>query len=140
MGPWNSHESDCERMRDIDAINNRITRGFVQAWPEEIILQPNPRIKSASGGWTETAAGEPRRPQRFALIVPGAGRQGGDGHVITVDGQTLRLDYMLIGDRDVEVEIGDTFVNDGKTFRIVFKVPYNGFEVKAGAVTHDGGF
>lgn len=72
----------------------------------------------------------PRPAQEFWVIWP-----GGSGIVSNMFGTTRKFDFILVGDWDAEVEIGDHWVEGAQKYQITFIEPYNGYEVKCGGVS-----
>lgn len=119
-----------------DAIQRRLTRGFIRVSPSRLILTPNTKEVQPSGGW-KYIVGNPRAPI-LATLIPAqeSAAAGVLGQRITVDGQTANATYILIAEYNATVEIGDTFVFGGSTHRIVHKLPTNGYEIRAVAISH----
>lgn len=121
-------------MRNKD-VDRRITRGFVGFSPEWVVLTPMNRVRTLSGGYTVTPGGS-REPQQLTVIEASNKGDGAPEKIELVDGQERRVSYVLIGDMDVIVEIGDVFYRNGSAHKIAHIMPSNGYEVRAVAVAH----
>jgi hypothetical protein len=49
---------------------------------------------------------------------------------------TRRFDFVLVGEHDANVAIGDYWKVGNQEFRIEAVTPYNGWEVKAHGISH----
>lgn len=112
------------------ALNRKLTRWFIASDPT--ILTLIPRVsEDRPGGAKRFMDGTPRDEQIFKVIYP-----GGDGIVITSDGTTRRFDFILVGDHDAELAIGDHWDEGDQHYVVEYVFPYNDYEVKGGGVTH----
>lgn len=112
------------------AINRRLTDAFIATDPTTLVLIPNITVPRP-GGAKRVLAGTPREPQDFKFIYP-----GGDGIVVTDGGTTRRFDFIVVGSFDAEVDIGDHWDEGTQHYQIDYVYAPNGYEVKAGGVTH----
>lgn len=122
--------------REIEQrLNRKSTEWFVDCDPTTLVLIP--RVKqNRPGGSHRFVDGTPREPQDFKFIYP-----GGDGIVVTADGETRRFDFILVGSHDGRMDIGDHWTEtdaNGVVQNYVIEYLYapNGYEIKGGGVTH----
>lgn len=112
------------------SIHRKGTERFIDADPTEIVLTPS--VATWSGGTKTLGSSVDRDPQTFKVIWSGSQ----DGIVVKSEGSTRRFDFILVGTYDAEVAIGDHWKVDGQQFQIEWVAPANGYEVKAGGVSH----
>lgn len=115
------------------AIHRKNTTRFINADPTEITLlaQGSPTIVNGTKIDNGTAA---RDPQTFKIIWAGDNgivRQISDG-----EGGVRRFNFIILGEFDAEMAIGDTWSNGSQKFVIEYIFPYNGYEVKGGGSSH----
>lgn len=113
----------------------RQTHWFIMNDPTPIVLTPRDRAIAPGGGWNAVDL-TPRPEQIFKMIF-----QSGvvDGVVATADGQDRRYDFVILGEWDCTLGIGDYWVdalNDHQFWTIAGLQPYNGYEVKAGVLSY----
>lgn len=107
------------------SIHRKGTKRFIESDPTDIIL-------TASGGQIvdgtlKSAAGVPRPSQQFKLIW------SGESPIIRATPERVfRFDFILLGEYDAEVGIGDTFSIGDNKYVVEYIFPYNDYEVKAG--------
>lgn len=111
------------------AIQRRATELFINADPTPIELN--------TGGFTfvngtKTALPGGLRPEQVFKII----WSGSDGIVEEPPNGTRRFDFVLLGKHDATVAIGDFWKVGEQEFRIIFVYPSNGYEVKAGGLSH----
>lgn len=112
----------------------RQTHWFIENDPTPISLIPVEKVAASGGGWNISEL-DPRPSQRFKLIF----QSGSDGVVQATDGVNRRYDFILLGEWDAIVDIGDMFVEPayGNQKWIVQGLqPYNGYQIKAGIVSY----
>lgn len=112
------------------SIHRKGTERFINADPTEITLIPSTVVWS--GGTKTFGDDDPREPQIFKVIWSGSQ----DGIVVKSEGTTRRFDFILVGLHDAEVAIGDHWSVDDQHFQVEWVAPANGYEVKAGGVSH----
>ncbi|AAN02078.1 gp24 [Mycobacterium phage Barnyard] len=118
------------------ALHRKGTRDFINRDKTSLVLYPTNETWVAG---TKVYNDVPPRPaQDFKVIWPGAD-QG--GKVNTDEGtETSRYDFILVGNWDAVVEIGDHWTEgddeNRQTYVVEWVQPYNGYEVKAGGVSH----
>lgn len=111
------------------SMQRKATERFIAADPTEIILN--------TGGfqWINgSKIGVPsvtRDPQIFKLIWTGE-----TGVVEDAPNGTRRFDFYIVGKFDAVVSISDFWKTGNQENRITFIYPSNGYEVKAGGVSH----
>lgn len=113
------------------SIRRYNTRSYIEASPTEVVLTP--RNEQLVGGTKKFVAGTPRAAQQFRVIWAydnGVYRQLGD------QGGARRFDFIIVGEHDAEVAIGDFWKVGSQEFRVEYIFPRNGYEVKAGGISH----
>ncbi len=112
------------------SIHRKGTEKFIDADPTVIELTPSTEVWS---GGTKTYGSETaRQPQSFKVIWSGSQ----NGLVVTSQGTTRRFDFILVGRHDAQVEIGDFWTLNEQHNQIEWIAPANGYEVKAGGISH----
>lgn len=111
-------------------ILRKQTKRFIDDDPFEIVLIP--RVKNrVPGGGHEMADGTPRSPQTVKLIYTGSARGigGAEGVQVTGDGVERRFDYVVVGEWDMVVEVGDHW-EDARQQRweVLGMIPDNEYE------------
>lgn len=112
------------------AVTRRQTKWFIDNDPFEIILTPVVKVRVPGGGY-QVSNGAPRAPQRVKLIYTGSARgvAGQEGSQVTQDGVEHRYDYVVVGEYNFQVAIGDTWQDAlGNTCRITGLIPDNEYE------------
>lgn len=124
-------------IRPFPGLNElrRQTHWFIMNDPTYIDLVPVERITAPGGAWNSSDL-PPRPSQAFKMIY-----QSGfvDGVVPTTDGQNRRYDFILVGEWDATVGVGDHFFDSSPDIQhwiITGLQPYNGYEIKAGVVSY----
>jgi len=115
-------------------INRLNTAAFIAADP--LILTLTPRIASrAPTGGVITQNGPERAPQTFKLIM-----QSPAGNSIeqrTDDGTERQVDFILLGEWDAEVAVGDWWDDEnGNRWEVRAIVPTNHYETRAVVEAH----
>lgn len=111
------------------AMHRRNTKRFIDDDPTEIQLSM--RAISTVAGTKTTAVSDEREPQIFKIIW-----QGDNGVVREPPSGARRFDFILLGKHDANVAIGDFWQVENQKFVIEYIFPKNGYEVKAGGVSH----
>lgn len=115
-------------------VNRVNTTAFIAAEPLTISLQTRGRERTPSGAYAAPAASE-RPPQTFKLIMQSPA--GGSIEQRTEDGTERQVDYILLGEWDAEVEVGDYWDDEfGQRWEVVAMVPRNGYETRAVVEAH----
>lgn len=118
--------------------NRRLTSAFIATDPVPVQLIPRVKVRTASGAYTWTDAA-PRALQTFKLVFGGATGGGRAGLVRTGDGVERMFAFILIGNHDAVVEIGDHWLDaEGQSWEIEEILPYNGYETKATVRSYGG--
>lgn len=110
-------------------IQRRATKQFIDANPTVISLWSVETIMS--GGVAKRAPGGSRGPQTLRMIwldETGIDRRPPSG--------SRSFDFVLVGEHDANMAIGDYWFNGEQEFRIEAVTPYNGWEVKAYGVSN----
>ncbi|AZS12562.1 hypothetical protein HWB99_gp026 [Mycobacterium phage DrLupo] len=114
------------------ALHRKGTRDFINRDKTTLVLYPSNEVWVA--GTKEFADVPPRPPQDFKVIYPGA---DSGGKTATDEGtETARYDFILVGNWDATVAIGDHWSEGEQTYVVEWVQPYNEYEVKAGGVSH----
>lgn len=112
------------------ALHRKGTERFIESDPTAITLTPS--TESWVGG-TKVYSDDSDRPEQIFKVI-WSGSQ--DGIAIASEGTTRRFDFILIGKYDAEVAIGDHWSVGDQHFQIEWVAPYNGYELKAGGISH----
>ncbi len=89
-----------------------------------------PTVRTFTGGTETFADGTPREPQEFWMIWP-----EGVGVVGTATETVRRTSFILVGNYDAEIAVGDHWEAENQKHVIEYLYPFNGYEVKAGGVS-----
>jgi hypothetical protein len=117
-------------LRDIElAVHRNGTVHFINSDPTAIALIPNTEVMEY--GVRTFADSTPRPTTNYKLIWSGA-----NGIVSTIDGQTKRFDFVIVGTHDSVIAVGDHWKVGDVDYRIEYVFPTNGYEVKGGGVAH----
>jgi len=120
------------RVAELTAQRN-ITLGFIMSAPVELVLTPHAKTATSAGGWTHTAATD-RALQTFRIIDASA--LGLPSPTKSLDGVERKYDYMLLGEYDAVVGVGDTFTYDGRAHEVIELMFNLEYEVRAKVVRH----
>lgn len=115
-------------------VNRRNTKRFIDADPIILTLTTRGSLRTASGAYAHERAAE-RPPQTFKLIMQSPA--GGSIEQRTEDGTERQVDYILLGEWDAQIAVGD-FWDDarGSRWEVKALVPSNGYEVRAVVEAH----
>lgn len=118
-------------LRDYElAVNRKLTKWFIDRDPTSLILIP--RVpQDRHGGSHRWVDGTPKNSQIFKIIYSGT-----DGIVVTSDGKTRRFDFVIVGEYDANIQIGDHWAEGDQQYVIEYLFPFNNYEIKGGGVTH----
>ena len=111
------------------ALQRKATAEFIEADRTDLVLIPSNRVEEF--GTVSFVDLPPRPSQPFKVIWP-----GGDGIVVTSDGTTRRFDFILVGNYNATVAIGDHWSEGSQHYQVEWVQPYNEYEVKAGGSSH----
>lgn len=111
------------------SIHRKNTKRFIDSDPTVITLTTP--VNAIINGTRVANYSEERNPQTFKIIW-----QGDDGVIREIPGGTRRFNFILLGEHDAELAIGDFWQVEDQKFVIEYVFPYNGYEVKAGGVSH----
>lgn len=106
-----------------------LTRWFISTDPTSITLTPRQWVEKPGGGFDFVDVA-PRPEQTFKII-----QQGGHFNGITDsgDGFERQYEFILLGEWDCEMDIGDWWKDpNGQHWEVSGFIPYNGYERKAG--------
>lgn len=112
-------------------MNRNLTHWFIMQDPVDVVLIPRVTTRTTTGA-TKQEDGPSRPLQRFKFVYGGNTGAGRAGIVPTGDGRERMFSYVLIGDYDAEVDVGDHWTDDkGQNWEVEEILPYNGYEKKA---------
>ena len=109
------------------AVNRRNTAAFIAARPLSLVLIPQIRTKTASGGFLYVP-GTPRAEQTLRLIEQASAYGNSPGLLQASDGKQRRVQYQLLGAYDAVIGVYDYWEADGKRFEVAELLPFNGYE------------
>lgn len=112
-------------------LQRSLTASFIALDPTEAQLVPRIRVRTASGGFTETN-GIPRDSQTFKLVMLTYDQRP----TVTVAGVERMIDYHLVGPHDMQIEVGDWWEQDGTRYEVLGFSEGWGFEIKAFVSRH----
>lgn len=116
----------------MDAVELRVnianTDAFIKAKPVQIALLRASEERTPSGGRVK-AAPAPLDPQEFRIIEQNA--PGAPQIIQTTDGTARRVNFMLLGMPSVDVQVDDTWREDGRDWQVGDVIRSNGYEVRA---------
>lgn len=127
---------------DVDILpgmldNRGITRAFIMNDPTLITLIPTVKVRKPGGGFDKNTLAP--RPAQYFKVIPQSG--SADGIVDTSDGKERRYNFVLVGEWDATVQIGDFWIDpdrDDFFWSVQGFQPYNGYEVKFGVIGFGG--
>jgi len=115
-------------------VNRINTRAFIRADPIQIALKTRVPVRSATGGFSQSA-GTPRALQTFKLIMQSPA--GSSLEQRTEDGTERQVDYILLGEYNAQVYVGDWWEDgNGNVWEVRALVPANGYETRAVVEAH----
>lgn len=104
-----------------------VTAAFIADDPTTAVLTPSTRVKTTSGGFT-TQNGTPRPAQTFKLSLLAYDQRP----AVTLAGVERLADYHLIGPHDMQIAVGDWWVDTaGTSFEVVGFTEGWGYMTKA---------
>lgn len=112
------------------------TKWFIDDDPFEITLTPRSQSTRVAGGGFVKSNGTPRAPQIVKLVYAGSARgaSGQEGIQVTSDGVERRYDYVIVGEWDMEIEVGDHWLDPrGNRCEVTSLIPDNMYERRATA-------
>lgn len=114
------------------ALQRAATKRFIDEDALSIILNRAAIVSNGAGG---SLKGEPSSldPQVMRLIPVGAAYGGSEVHEM-LDGQTVQVNFHLLGEIDALVEPGDWFFLHGRKHEVLWVKVVGNYEVKAGVV------
>jgi hypothetical protein len=115
-------------------INRINTAAFIAADALSLTLQVRGSVRTPSGAYASEA--QPERPeQTFKLIMQSPA--GSSIEQRTEDGTERQVDYILLGEWDAEVEVGDYWDDeDDQRWEVKAIIPRNGYETRAVVEAH----
>lgn len=119
-------------VRDVElAIHRANTKRFIESDPSEITLIPS--VASKIAGTVKYSDGVPRNPQIFKVIWQA---DSGIQRQVSSQGGSTRMDFVLVGEFTADIGLKDHFEHSGNRYVVEWIAPPNGYEVKAGGVSH----
>ena len=115
------------------AVQRANTARFIDLDPTTISLKT--RIETYVAGTRKRVDGVTRDPQVFKVIW---GTVGAGFVPLVAGGETRRFDFILVGNWDAIVAIGDYWTVNGQDNEIGYIYPPNFYEVKCGGYSHGG--
>jgi hypothetical protein len=110
-------------------VQRRITHAFIRAEPVDIGLSRRSSSRTALGGVMKTFSRQ-LPTQTFKLIMQSPA--GASIEQRSDDGTERRVDYVLLGEWDADVEVGDYWDDEsGERNEVTSMIPYNGYETRA---------
>lgn len=113
------------------AILIKQTEWFIDSDPSQITLVP--KVEARTAGTVTFSDGVPRQTQTFKVIW------SSDSNIqrpVGAEGGSRRLDFVLVGVPSALISIGDSFQHGGNRYVVEWVAPPNGYQVKAGGVSH----
>jgi len=111
------------------SIHRKNTKRFIDSDPTVITLITP--VEAMVNGTKVANYTEDRAAQTFKIIW-----QGEDGIVREIPGGVRRFNFVIVGEYDAELAIGDFWETGDQKHVIEYVYPDNGYEVKAGGVSH----
>lgn len=110
-------------------MNRKLTEWFINDDPTVLTLKS--KVESRVGGVKKFTEGPQIKPQTVKVIYP-----GGDGIYVNAEGTTRRFDFIIVGLHTADLKVGYYWEEGDQRYTIEYIMPYNGYEVKVGGVTH----
>ncbi len=115
-------------------LMRELTHWFILQDPSYVVLTPREQVDSGNGsfGWADL----PPRPQQMVKLIFTAGNS--DGAVESSDGIERKYDFVLVGEWNATVKLGD-YWRDPETeqkYVVTGLSPYNGYEIKANVTSY----
>ena len=107
-------------------VQRKLTQEFIQMLPTTVVLTPNTRVRTPSGGYQKQPQA-PRAPLTVTIIEPGVDPQP----TVTQDGIVRVVSFEVLGEWDAPMAIDDSFVHQGKDWEIVALFYNNQYETRA---------
>jgi hypothetical protein len=117
-------------------LNRSNTTRFIDANPADIVLIPQHRIRSTTGGYSVVQE-SPRTPQTMRIIDISSSYQVSQPPQRTLDGVERTVEFILLADYTAAMSLHDTWTDDRGTWEIVQMFPDNGYERRAELVRYD---
>lgn len=108
-------------------VHKKNTQRFIAGDPTIITLIP--QVETWVDGSKIFTDGKSRDEQIFKVIWQ-------QGVPVVIGPQTIRrFDFILVGNYDAEIAIGDHWKINDQKYLIEYLYPFNGYEVKAGGIS-----
>lgn len=109
------------------AVNRRNTLAFIAARPYPVILIPQIRTRTVSGG-VLYVPDVPRAQQTLRLIEQASAYGNSPGLLQSSDGKQRRVQFQLLGSFDAEIDVYDYWIAAGLRYEVAELLPFNGYE------------
>lgn len=113
---------------DYYSTQRELSHVYISENPVELALTPHVKSRTASGGVTTSAAAA--RPAQTMRLIEGSS-------VIVTDPSKTELGWMrsrtwqLMADWNAVLTVNDTFIFDGKPWKVLSMMAWNGYERRA---------
>ena len=115
-------------------VNRMNTKAFIDADSITVTLVPRTAARAPTGGVIQTD-GAPRAPQIFKLIMQSPA--GGSIEQRTDDGTERQVDFVLLGEWDAVIAVGDWWEDvRGNRWEVRALIPTNNYETRAVVEAH----
>lgn len=97
-------------------VMRRQTKHFINVYPLSIALVRTVMTPDGSGG-VKSLGPDPLDPQTFRQITQPTSPQ-----VLrrTIDGEEVQPDFVLLGEWDADIQVGDWYMKDGAKHEVVY--------------------
>lgn len=113
------------------AAQRTLTRAFIAADEDDVVLGRRTRTANGSGGYVLSAPSPlPSQPMRLIPLQSGATERH------TLDGKLVEPTYALLADYDGDMQRGDLFTVHGRRYEVVFVNENQSYELKGEVIYH----
>lgn len=115
-------------------VQRKITHAFIRAEPVDLGLSRRAETRTPGGGVDRNFVRQlPTQTFKIIMISPA----GGSIEQRAEDGTERRTDFVLLGEWNADVAIGDYWDDStGQRWEIQSLIPYNGYEVRANVASY----
>lgn len=96
-------------------VMRKQTTAFIAVYPQSLILMRSDMVADGSGGVKATLT--PLDPQTFRQITQPTNTQV---FRRTIDGEEVQPDFVILGEYNADVQIGDWYMKDGAKHEVVY--------------------
>lgn len=111
------------------AYNRRLTKRYIDHDPTTLVLTPHARSATGDGGYS-LGPGTPKAPQKFKLV---AVINNWDGITRGEYADSRSWAYIVVGEYDADIAIGDTWNDGNTTYRITAILQASDYEIRCAA-------